>query len=141
MKNKICSIAGPIALIVALVSQLSLETWAAEASRPETNESFIAIDAMNISIIKDLRVRGMLQVEIGLDVPDEDLRETALILYPRLQNAYVMALRYYTGNRLPLFTTPDVFQIATLLQQVTDEVLHRPGARVLLSQVMVHKPY
>ena len=61
---------------------------AAEESRPESAEGYVAISPLNISIVKDFQVQGMLQVEIGLDIPDKKLREQALKIYHRLEDTY-----------------------------------------------------
>ena len=129
-------VAVTAALLVA-----SQPIQAAETVRPESDASYVIVNAMNVSIIQNARVRGMLQIEIGLDVPDDDLRETAIQLAPRLQDAYVIALRHYTTNRLKLYQVPDANLIGNILQNVTTQVLGQKGAVVLLSQIMLHKPY
>jgi hypothetical protein len=114
---------------------------APEASRPESAQSYVSFDPFNISVVQKLRVRGMLQVEFGLDVPDDDLRERALMLNARLQDAYVQTLQFYSSHRVQLYYTPNVEEIALTLQAATDKVLGQTGAHVLLNQVMLHKPY
>lgn len=114
---------------------------AAETVRPASDASYVIINAMNVSIIQNARVRGMLQIELGLDVPDDDLRETAIQLAPRLQDAYLIALRHYTTNQLQLYHVPDANLIGDILQNVTTQVLGEEGAIVLLSQIMLHKPF
>ena len=114
---------------------------AAETVRPASDASYVIINAMNVSIIQDARVRGMLQIELGLDVPDDELRETAIQLAPRLQDAYLIALRHYTTNQLQLYHVPDANLIGDILQNVTTQVLGEEGAIVLLSQIMLHKPF
>ena len=131
-------------LLVALTCALILMTRPAEAAetvRPASDASYVIINAMNVSIIQNARVRGMLQIELGLDVPDDDLRETAIQLAPRLQDAYLIALRHYTTNQLTLYKVPDANLIGDILQKVTTQVLGEEGAIVLLSQIMLHRPF
>jgi len=131
-------------LLVALVLALVLMTRpveAAETVRPASDASYVIINAMNVSIIQNSRVRGMLQIELGLDVADDDLRESAILLAPRLQDAYLIALRHYTTNQLKLYKVPDANLIGDILQNVTTQVLGEEGAIVLLSQIMLHRPF
>ena len=130
------------AALLALTALLMLGapiSEAAEAEAPETSEQYIKVNPLNISIIKNSRVRGMLQVEINLNVEDNQLHDRALKLYPRLHDAYVLALRFYATNHIKMSHLPNVEQIAQVLQTVTNDVLKQQGAEVLLSQVMVHR--
>ncbi len=131
-----------LAVLLGLTALLVLGTpsaMAAEAEAPETSDQYIKITPLNISIIQESRIRGILQVEINLDVPNETLHERALMLYPRLQDAYMLALRFYATNHLKVSHLPNVEQITHVLQTVTNDVLKQPGARVLLSQVMIQR--
>ena len=133
-----------IYVLAALVAALLLAPKpieAAESVRPESDASYVIINPMNISIIQNARVRGMLQVELGLDIPDDELRATAIQLAPRLQDAYVIAMRHYTTNQLKLYQVPNANLIGDILQNVTTQVLGGDGAIVLLSQIMLHKPF
>ena len=114
---------------------------AAGAEGPQSTRSFIAVAPLNISILKGLRSQGMLQIEVSLEIEDDDLRDRALKIYPRLQDAYVIALRHYASNQMRLYKVPNVEQIALMLQEITDQVLRQKGSRILLSQVMLHRPY
>jgi len=134
----------PVWVLAALAFVLIFMTrpvQAAETVRPASDASYVIINAMNVSIIQNARVRGMLQIELGLDVPDDDLRETAIQLAPRLQDAYLIALRHYTTNQLKLYQVPDANLIGNILQNVTTQVLGEEGAIVLLSQIMLHRPF
>jgi len=130
-----------LACSVLIVATVALNSaMASESSEPESSNEFVTIDPLNISVIQKLRIRGILQVVISLDIPDEKLREKALALYPRLQDAYVQSLRLYSANRLRIRYIPNVDEIARTLQLTTNSVLRGKGATVLLSQVMVQQP-
>ncbi len=129
-----------LTLLAALTAAAPASLGAPEASRPESAQSYVSFDPFNISVVQKLRIRGMLQVEFGLDVPDSELRDRALMLDARLQDAYLQSLQFYTSHRLQLFYTPNAEEIALTLQAVTDKLLGQPGAHVLLGQVMLHRP-
>jgi hypothetical protein len=81
--------------------------------------------------------RGVLSVECGLDVPDAALRERAHASIPRLRSAYMSAVQTYAAG-LPSGAPPNVDFIARSLQQQTDAVLGRRGAKLLLGAVVVN---
>lgn len=81
--------------------------------------------------------RGVMTVDCGLDVPNPDLHTRADQLLPRLRAAYVEAVQAYAGG-LPAGYPPNVDYIARSLQRRTDEILGRPGARVLLGAVVLN---
>jgi hypothetical protein len=81
--------------------------------------------------------RGVLQVEAGLDVPDGGLRGRAEASQPRLRDAYVRFLLTY-ANSMPAGTPPNPEIIGTALQRATDQVLGKPGAKLLLGTILVN---
>lgn len=81
--------------------------------------------------------RGVLSVECGLDVPDAALRERANASIPRLRSAYMSTVQTYAAG-LPSGAPPNVDFIGRALQQQTDLVLGKRGARVLLGAVVVN---
>lgn len=80
--------------------------------------------------------RGVLSVESTLDIPDGALLERAKLSQPRLNAGYNEAIQIQAGRLLPN-AAPDLEAIAQALQQVTDRILGRTGAKVLLGTVMV----
>ena len=81
--------------------------------------------------------RGVLTVECGLDVPDGDLRARADGLSPRLRAAYLQTILIYAAG-LPPGAPPNADFLARALQRETDQVLGRPGARLLLGAILVN---
>ena len=81
--------------------------------------------------------RSTLTVEMGLEVPDRDLRDRAHLSRPRLSAAYNEIVRT-TASRLLPGTPPDIEAIGRDLQAATDRVLARSGARLLLGSVVVN---
>ena len=81
--------------------------------------------------------RGVLSVDCGLDVPDESLRTRAEQSAPRLRAAYAQTIQAYAAG-LPTGALPNAEYIAQRLQQQTDGILGRRGARVLLGAIIVN---
>jgi len=76
-------------------------------------------------------------VECGLDVPDAALRARTELILPRLRAAYVQQVQIYAGG-LPSGAPPNSDYSARNLQRVTDQVLGKPGARVLMGAVLIN---
>jgi len=98
--------------------------------------SYLPLDPIYTTIVDDNRAQGMLMVGVGLDVPDEGLREIASRSIPVLRDAYVRNLMAFTATART-DAQPDVTQLATRLQAVTDRALGKKGAKILLAQVAI----
>jgi flagellar basal body-associated protein FliL len=129
---------------VALTFALSTGTIAAEEASSQgaqrkttTSESYVIIDPIYSTIIDGAKPRGLLMVELGLDVPDEKLREDVNLSLPLLRDAYVRGLLAYASTAVRPYRQPNVEDIANRLQAITDKVMGREGARVLMAQTAV----
>ena len=101
------------------------------------SKSYLSLEPIYATIVDDNRAQGMLMVGIGLDVPDEALRELANRSMPVLRDAYVRNLMAFTATAVRTNAQPDVTQIADRLQNVTDRALGKKGAKILLAQVAI----
>ncbi len=98
--------------------------------------SYLPLDPIYTTIVDDNRAQGMLMVGVGLDVPDEALRDVATRSMPVLRDAYVRNLMAFTAT-VRTDAQPDVAQLANSLQTVTDRALGKKGAKILLAQVAI----
>lgn len=101
------------------------------------SESYLMVDPLYTSILDGNRPLGLLMVGIGIDVPDKDLRDKAERDMPQLRDGYVRALMSFTATNVRSYRQPDVDALADRLQAVTDRLLGKKGARVLLAQVAI----
>jgi hypothetical protein len=125
------------AAVLVLLTLGAGQTWATEAPaqrKTTQSESFVAIDPMYATILEGSRPRGLLMVELGLDVPDSALRAKVTHALPTLRDAYVRLLIAYGSTAVRTFRQPSVDDIAARMQVVTDRVMGGPGARVLMAQ-------
>jgi hypothetical protein len=100
-------------------------------------ESYLMIDPIYSAVMDGDRPVGMLMIGVGVDIPDAKLRGEALHAMPVLRDAYVRNLMSFSTTFVHPDRQPDVTRIADRLQGVTDRVLGRKGARLLLAQVAV----
>ena len=125
--------------ILAFGTALFLLAPALANAEPEKTKkpSFLSISGLAATVVRPGGGHGVMTVEAGVDVPDPALRDYADLVQPRLKDAYARALQDYAGNLRPE-TVPDADYLERKLQQATDQVLGRPGARLLLGGIMVN---
>ena len=111
-------------LIPLWLSFLALTTAAAmgadegEQKKPEhktsQSKSYLSLEPIYTTIVGDGRAQGMLMVGIGLDVPNDALREVADRSMPVLRDAYVRNLMAFTATIVRTDAQPDVTQLAEI---------------------------
>lgn len=101
------------------------------------SESYLMVDPLYATILEGNRPLGLLMVGIGIDVPDAELRERVERDLPQLRDGYVRSLMTFSATYVRSWRQPDVAAIADRLQTVTDRILRKKGARVLLAQVAI----
>jgi len=127
---------------MAVCAPFGAEIRAAEATGPAQHkttqsESYVIIEPLYASILDGARSHGLLLVELGLDVPDEKLRDRVNKSLPNLRDAYVRSLLTYAATSVRAWRQPNVEDIATRMQAITDRVMGQPGARVLMAQTAI----
>ena len=128
------------ALVLAVALPVSAEAAGGSSSskaKATFSDTLLVVEPMLVSVIQDSQIRGNLIVEVGLDIPNSSLRNTAEKLMPRLRDQFMLRLNRFAGTRIRMQEVPDVESIAMLLQRTTDRVLGEPGAQVLLSQIIL----
>jgi hypothetical protein len=98
---------------------------------------FVQLPLLTATVIRPNRRRGVLTVEVGLNIPDPKLYAYADLVLPRLRAAFAQTVQIYGAGLAP-GELPKVEFLARELQQDADEVLGRKGARVLLGTVMLN---
>ena len=107
------------------------------ARKSTQSESYVVIEPMYASIIDGVKPRGLLLVELGLDIPDSTLRERVAANIPAMRDAYLRALLIYAANSVRAWRQPSVEDIANRMQAITNKIVGREGAKVLMSQTAI----
>jgi len=129
-----------VALAIPLFSgsaALGAESNAPAQRKTTQSESYIQIEPMYASILDGIKPRGLLLVEVGLDVPDAKLRDRVTQNLPALRDAYVRSMLTYASTAIRPWRQPSVEDIATRMQTITDRLVGGPGAKVLMSQTAI----
>jgi hypothetical protein len=124
-------------IVAAALLLVPPSAFAAEAHKKGGGETFIQLTTLTATIFRPNGRRGVMTVEVGIDVPDAGLRTRATQSVPRLQAAFADVLRIYAAG-LPPGGEPDPDYLARTLQRQTDATLGRPGAKLLIGTVLVN---
>lgn len=101
-------------------------------------ESYVPLDPIIASVQADMRLRGVIHIELGLNADDARLRREIQARMPHLRNAYNSTIAVYTGVHYSFGELPDADMISRMLQHATNETLGRDDAQVLLGMVMIN---
>lgn len=125
---------APLAAGAIAVSALPVQASEGGGSGPAN--SYLRFQALTATIIRPDGRRGVMTVEVGLDIHDADLLLRAQQDTPRLRAAYNVVVQRAAAELLP-GTPPDVDRLSRELQATTTRTLRRSGATLLLGTVMV----
>ena len=120
--------------LLALAAGGAQATEAPAQRKTTQSESYVPLDPMYATILEGSRPRGLLMVELGLDVPDAALRAKVSHALPALRDTYVRLLIAYGSTAVRAFRQPSVDDIAQRMQAATDRLMGGPGAKVLMAQ-------
>ena len=125
-------------LLIAGLALLPVLAHAEGAQRKKGGgESFIQMDTLSATVNRADGRRGVMTVEVGVNVPDSGLRTRAEQSEPLLRAAYAGVIQTYATG-LPIGALPNADYLGRELQRQTDMVLGRPGARLLLGSILVN---
>ncbi len=127
-------LAGVALVAAALPAHASGGGEGGEGEAPK--DSFMRLSTLTATVVRPDGQRGVMTVEIGLDVPDAELHTKATQAIPRLADAHNSVIQTTAGTLLP-GQAPDLTQLAHDLQVATFKILKKRGAVVLLGTVMV----
>ena len=99
--------------------------------------SYLQMQTLTATVFRADGHRGVMTVEVGIDIPNNGLRSRAQISQPRLRAAYVQMLQAYASGLGP-GQAPNADYISTALQKETDRVLGEAGGRLLLGTILIN---
>jgi hypothetical protein len=130
-----------LALIVALVATPTLGPSLALANegKKEKKEAvtYFALAPINAVVLRRDGRRGVMTVETGLEIKDAKLMERAQASTPRLRAAFAQTLMVYAAG-LRGGSPPDIDHISRELQKAADQVLGKPGSKVMMTSAMIN---
>ena len=104
-----------------------------------SSPTWVAVEPVQVAILRRNRIQGLFLVEFGLDIEDEDLRGKAQTILPRLRDAWLRGMSDFAITRVRIGRQADLDALTTRLQSTTDQMLGGSGAKVLLLQAVVRQ--
>jgi hypothetical protein len=130
----------PIILVAALAGgSVALPSTAfAGHGKEEKKEapSYFALDPINAVVLRRDGRRGVMTLETGIEAKDPKLMERAVASTPRLRAAFAQVLMIYAAG-LRGGVPPDIDYVGRELQKACDQVLGKPGAKVLMGSALL----
>ena len=124
--------------LLCLAAQAAAPAHAADAEKKKGGGiTFVQMHTLTATVLRADGRRGVMTVEVGIDIPSSSLRARADISEPLLQASYVQMLQVYASGLGP-GAVPDADYISRMLQRSTDTVLGAPGGRLLLCTILVN---
>ena len=109
-----------------------------ERERKSGGSSYVYIQALRGAMVKDKGRRRILSVECGVDVPgDPEFLKRVEASVPRLRSAFASTVQAYAANLAP-DAVPNTDFLVRTLQNDTDRVMGRKGARFLIGAVQIN---
>ena len=122
---------------LSVLTLLAPAALAAEEKKKGGGLSYVQMPALTATVFRADGRRGVMTVEVGVDIANNGLRNRAQISLPRLRAAYVQMLQAYASG-LGAGQAPSADYISTALQKETDRVLGEPGGKLLLGTILVN---
>ncbi len=124
-------------LLAALL--LALPIMAAEKTDKKKGggETFLQLPTLTATVQRADRGRGVMTVEVGVDVPDAGLRKRAQASIPLLRDAFLREMLAYAPS-IGAGGVPNPDTISSQLQRAADRTLGHPGARVLIGSILIN---
>ena len=120
-------------------SSLSQQAPATRQERLTSAESYLPMPTLSAGVLQRQSTQGTLVVDMGLDIPDEELRRRARLNGPRIRDALRTALATYANTYYRDRTAPDPAALSRIMQHAVDRVLGAPGARLLLANIIYQR--
>lgn len=105
----------------------------------EEGPSFVQMDAVTVSVIRQGKVRGFLTVAFSLELPGYEYREQLGALTPRLEAEYHRDVSDIAARSVDLSYPVDIMLVKRRLQATTDRILGPHFAEVLMGSASIQR--
>ncbi|RME65510.1 MAG: hypothetical protein D6782_06135 [Alphaproteobacteria bacterium] len=110
--------------------------WAGGSAKPDDGElsesHFLKLQPMIVPVLQEHRMRGLVSVQISLQLSDAKTRERVEKMKPKLTDRYIIALNQLGQAVIEIDRPVNLPLIQQILQRSTDYVLGADVARVLI---------
>lgn len=110
-----------------------------QAKRITGSANYFRTFGLRASIVRGLGVNGVIAVDAGLDIPDEETRKRAEAMRPRVISQMREAVLDYGSQSYIVGERPDLIILKSRLQKAADQVLGKGESRVTIASCIVFK--
>jgi flagellar basal body-associated protein FliL len=135
----LATLAGPAMAAGGSSGASAQQQPATRQDRLTSAESYVPVPTLSAGVLQRMSTQGTLVVDMGLDIPDEELRLRARLNGPRLRDTLRTALATYASTYYRDRTAPDPQELTRLMQQAVDRTLGAGGARVLMVNIIYQR--
>ena len=124
---------------------LTSNAYASSAPKPEkdVNEEvnvFLPIEPISVAMYNSRkRPKGSMTLQLQLKIDDADQRSEAVKLMPRLRSAYMQETLKLALNFFDIDKPVNANLLSRTLQFTTNNVLKHDQAKILVSDIAIHK--
>jgi hypothetical protein len=123
-------------LIAVSFALLATAVSAAPAEKKKGGgDSYLQLPTLTATIFRPDGSRGVLTVDLGLDIPNPAMRLQANAYVPILRDAFTRVLLSYAPS-IPVGAPPNLDVLGAQLQRATDDTLKKRGAILLLGSIL-----
>lgn len=127
---------------VAALAESALDSDTQAQEEPQVlpaAPAIMPVPPLNIALVQNNRIAGNLMVDLMLDISSNEGIEKVSTSQTRLATGYVEALGKWAAAFQDISAPANVIAIKNQLQKVTNDVLGRTDAIVLLQSVMLRR--
>lgn len=106
-------------------------------SEQGAHPNFVVLPGLSATVLDGYKVRGMMSMGYGLEIPDPALRKKARQLLPRLQDTFATEFSRYSGNMYHAGQIPDAEYLHKRMQAAADRMLGKGQSIFLIQYLMV----
>jgi len=136
-RRSLLALAAALPLASLAPPALAPAALAEEQKKKGGGISFLQLQTLTATVLRGDGRRGVITVEVGIDIPNGGLRQRAQVSQPRLRAAYIQMLQAYASGLGP-GAAPDADYLSHTLQKETDRVLGGPGGKLLLGTILIN---
>lgn len=146
--QKVLKFIGTAAICLVLGSSPALASGSGGHNSKDTGEkttkseqgahpNFVVFPDLTATVLDGYKVKGLMNMGYGLEIPDPALRKKARQLLPRLQDTFATEFSRYAGSMYHAGEIPDAEYLHKRMQNAADRMLGQGKSTFLISYLMV----
>lgn len=111
-----------------------------QTARITGSQIYVPVTGVNVPIAQWDGYSGMMAIDIGLEIADDDKRAYTLATMPRIRDTLRQSVHAYMNGFYEVDTVPDLNLLSRRMQKAIDGQLGKDVAKVSIASAIIH-PY